>query len=116
MKIWVDADACPREIKDILFRAAERRAVDLTLVANHAIPTPRNPRVTALQVPKGFDEADHEIVRRLDPGDLVITADPVRDLELTYLPLFGYEAMLALSMDHRLAAKELFFEFPSDSP
>ena len=75
MKIWVDADACPREIKDILFRAAERRAVDLTLVANHAIPTPRNPRVTALQVPKGFDEADHEIVRRLDPGDLVITAD-----------------------------------------
>jgi uncharacterized protein YaiI (UPF0178 family) len=75
MRIWVDADACPKAIKEILFRAAERRGVDVTLVANHPLPTPRSARVTALQVPKGFDEADHEIVRRLATGDLVVTAD-----------------------------------------
>lgn len=73
MKIWVDADACPAPIKEILFRAAERTGIELTLVANHAMHVPRH--ATLLQVPQGFDVADHEITARLAPGDLVITAD-----------------------------------------
>ena len=75
MKIWVDADACPGVIKDILFRAAERTGVELTLVANHSIPIPKSRYIKFLQVTSGFDVADNEIVKRLDTGDLVITAD-----------------------------------------
>ena len=75
MKIWVDADACPGVIKDILFRAAERTGVELTLVANHSIPIPKSRHSKFLQVRSGFDVADNEIVKRLDAGDLVITAD-----------------------------------------
>lgn len=75
MKIWVDADACPGVIKNILFRAAERTGIELTLVANHSIPVPASRRVKFLQVGSGFDVADNEIVRRLDAGDLVITSD-----------------------------------------
>ncbi len=75
MKIWVDADACPGVIKDILFRAAERTGVELTLVANHSIPIPKSRHIKFLQVTSGFDVADNEIVKRLDTGDLVITAD-----------------------------------------
>ena len=75
MKIWVDADACPGVIKDILFRAAERTGVQLTLVANHSIPIPPSRHIKFLQVTHGFDVADNEIVKRLDAGDLVITAD-----------------------------------------
>jgi uncharacterized protein YaiI (UPF0178 family) len=75
MKIWVDADACPGVIKDILFRAAERTGVELTLVANHSIPIPPSRLIKFLQVKSGFDVADNEIVKRLDAGDLVITSD-----------------------------------------
>lgn len=75
MHIWVDADACPGVIKDILFRAAERAQVSMTLVANQLLRTPPSPYIRALQVPKGFDVADNEIVQRLQAGDLVITAD-----------------------------------------
>lgn len=75
MKIWVDADACPVVIKEILFRAAERTATPLTLVANHALRVPTSKFISTLQVPAGFDVADNEIVKRLQPGDLVITAD-----------------------------------------
>ena len=75
MKIWVDADACPGVIKQILFRAAERTETQVTLVANHAMPTPPSSFITFLKVSSGFDVADNEIVKRLDPGDLVITAD-----------------------------------------
>ncbi len=75
MKIWVDADACPVVIKEILFRAAERTATELTLVANHALRIPPSKLISTLQVPAGFDVADNEIVKRLQPGDLVITAD-----------------------------------------
>ena len=75
MKIWVDADACPGVIKEILFRAAERTGVELTLVANHSIPVPKSRHIKFLQVTSGFDVADNEIVKRLDTGDLVITAD-----------------------------------------
>ena len=75
MAIWIDADACPRVIRDILYRAAERCRVSVTLVANQAIDRPRSRYVTMLQVGAGLDAADQEIVRRAAPGDLVITAD-----------------------------------------
>lgn len=75
MHIWVDADACPAVIKDILFRAARRSEIPLTLVANKLLRTPASPFIRALQVPRGIDVADSHIVRSLKPGDLVITAD-----------------------------------------
>jgi len=75
MQIWVDADACPNVIKEILFRAATRAHVSLTLVANQLLRTPPSPYIKALQVPAGFDVADSKIVQQLQPGDLVITAD-----------------------------------------
>ena len=75
MKIWVDADACPVVIKDILFRAAERTGVELTLVANQPLRIPPSRYIKLLQVASGFDVADNEIVKRLDAGDLVITGD-----------------------------------------
>jgi len=75
VKIWVDADACPVVIKEILYRAADRTGVQLTLVANQALSTPSSPNINALQVPRGFDVADDEIVKRLDAGDLVVTSD-----------------------------------------
>ncbi len=75
MKIWVDADACPVVIKDILFRAAQRTKTMLTLVANQAMRVPASDFVRTIQVPSGFDVADNEIVKQLDAGDLVITAD-----------------------------------------
>lgn len=75
VQIWVDADACPVVIKEILFRAAERTKTRLTLVANQYITTPRSHYISSVQVSQGFDVADNEIVRRCNAGDLVITAD-----------------------------------------
>ena len=75
MKIWVDADACPGVVKEILFRAAERTGVQLTLVANQPLAAPSSANIRTLQVPRGFDVADDEIVKRLEAGDLVITSD-----------------------------------------
>jgi hypothetical protein len=75
MKIWVDADACPVVIKEILFRAAERTKVSLVLVANQALWTPNSSYIKTVQVPGGFDVADDEIMKRLTAGDLVITSD-----------------------------------------
>lgn len=74
-RIWVDADACPKVIKEILYRAAERTGIQLTLVANQALTVPRMPNLRVLQVRQGFDVADNEIVRLVAAGDLVITAD-----------------------------------------
>lgn len=74
-QILVDADACPVAIKEILFRAAEREQVSVTLVANQYLRTPPSRYVRAVQVPGGFDVADHEIVRRVAVGDLVVTQD-----------------------------------------
>jgi len=73
--IWVDADACPGVIKEILFRAATRTGVAVTLVANQALRIPRIPSVRVVQVASGFDVADAEIVKRVAAGDLVVTAD-----------------------------------------
>ena len=75
MKIWVDADACPVPVKEIVFRAAQRTGVHATLVANHSMSIPKSPHVELLIVPGGFDAADDEIVARVAAGDLVITSD-----------------------------------------
>ncbi|MBD9476927.1 YaiI/YqxD family protein [Achromobacter sp. ACM01] len=75
MHIWVDADACPAVIKDILFRAAQRWQLPLTLVANQMLYTPPSPLIRAVQVPRGFDVADAHIAERASEGDLVITGD-----------------------------------------
>lgn len=80
MKIWVDADACPVVIKEILFRSAERKKVQVTLVANQPMNTPRSNYINSIQVTQGFDVADSEIVKCLNAGDLVITGDiPLAD-------------------------------------
>ena len=75
MRIWVDADACPSAIKDILFRAAERTEVRVTFVANQNIHTPPSRFIDSMRVKPGFDVADNEILRRLEPNDLVVTGD-----------------------------------------
>ena len=84
MKIWVDADACPTVIKDILYRAADRTKRETILVANQALRTPPSLYIKTLQVGAGFDVADNEIVKRCEPGDLVITSDiPLADEVIT---------------------------------
>jgi uncharacterized protein YaiI (UPF0178 family) len=75
VKIWVDADACPVVIKEILFKAAVRTGIELTLVANQTISVPKSANITFVRVGSGFDVADNEIVKRLEKGDLVITGD-----------------------------------------
>lgn len=75
MKIWVDADACPAAIREILFRAAERTELHLMLIANQPVRIPHSPYIKMFQVASGFDVADNEIVKRLSAGDLVITSD-----------------------------------------
>lgn len=75
MPIWVDADACPKVIKEVLYRAAERTSTTVTFVANQSLSVPSSPWLKTLRVPAGFDVADNEIVNRAQPGDLVITAD-----------------------------------------
>lgn len=75
MKIWVDADACPNVIKEILFRAADKRKIYTILVANQHIRTPPSPFLSSVQVGAGFDVADNHIVQQMQQGDLVITAD-----------------------------------------
>ncbi|MCL4200854.1 MAG: YaiI/YqxD family protein [Pirellulaceae bacterium] len=75
MQIWVDADACPGEIKELLYRAAKRTQTKVTLVANQALRTPRSEYIDSLLVPSGMNVADRRIVESVQPGDLVITAD-----------------------------------------
>ncbi len=75
MQIWVDADACPKAVKDVLYRVANRTKTLTTLVANQFLQTPPSRYITSLQVKSGFDVADNEIVKRLKPDDLVITSD-----------------------------------------
>ncbi len=80
MKIWVDADACPVVIKEILFKAADRTKITTTLVANHYVRIPPSPFISFMQVSSGFDVADDEIVKRIEANDLVITSDiPLAD-------------------------------------
>jgi hypothetical protein len=83
-QIWIDADACPVVIKEILFKAADRTQTQTTLVANHALHLPPSRYLSFIQVTAGFDVADNEIVKRLNQGDLVITSDiPLADEAIT---------------------------------
>jgi len=75
VKIWIDADACPKPIKELLYRVAQRKKIILTLVANRSLVYPVSPLIRSIQVAAGADVADQEIIRLLEPGDLVITAD-----------------------------------------
>jgi uncharacterized protein YaiI (UPF0178 family) len=75
MQIWVDADACPKVIKEILFRAAERMQIPMVLVANQFLQVPPSPLITTIRVPRGADVADQHIVEQIGAGDLVVTAD-----------------------------------------
>ncbi|CED70677.1 putative uncharacterized protein [Aliivibrio wodanis] len=75
MQIWVDADACPKVVKEVLCRAATRTGLQITFVANHYVPVPTAPNIKSIQVESGFDVADDEIVRRSEAGDLVISGD-----------------------------------------
>ncbi|THB70006.1 MAG: YaiI/YqxD family protein [Gammaproteobacteria bacterium] len=100
MKIWVDADACPVAIREILFRAANRKEVLVTLVANQSIKTPPSKYIRMLRVLSGFDVADNEIVNKLEPGDLVITSDiPLADEAIS-------KGAVALSSRGELFTKE----------
>ena len=75
VKIWIDADACPGRVKEIVFRASRRLSISVTLVANRPLQVPRSPLIITMQVGPGFDEADHVLVQQAAPGDLVVTAD-----------------------------------------
>lgn len=75
MQIWIDADACPKVIKEILFRVAERLQIPLVLVANQSLQVPSSPLITTIRVAKGADVADQRIVEQIAAGDLVVTAD-----------------------------------------
>lgn len=75
MKVWIDADACPRDVREIVFRASRKRRFPVTLVANKAQPTPPMKWITAVQVAQGMDVADDHIAQHATPGDLVITQD-----------------------------------------
>ena len=92
MHIYVDADACPKVIKEILFRAAEREQIPLTLVANQPMSTPPSRFIQSLRVTSGFDVADNEIVRRIAAGDLVITGDIPLAAEVVEKGGFGLSA------------------------
>jgi uncharacterized protein YaiI (UPF0178 family) len=84
MQIWIDADACPKVIKEIIFRAAMRTQTQATLVSNHPLQAPLSPFIKKLQVAHGFDVADDEIIKNIAQGDLVITADiPLADAVIT---------------------------------
>ena len=84
MNIWIDADAAPNAIKEVVFRAAERLQIATVLVANQFIRTPPSKVISSIQVPAGFDVADNTIIEKLEPGDLVITADiPLADEVIT---------------------------------
>jgi len=75
VKIWVDADACPVVVKEILFKLAERQQITVTFIANHYLKIPKHRHLSFFQVAQGFDVADNEIVKRVNPRDLVITSD-----------------------------------------
>ncbi|WP_404400412.1 YaiI/YqxD family protein [Idiomarina seosinensis] len=100
MKLWVDADACPVAIKEILYRAANRKQIPVTLVANQMLKVPPSKWISCVQVASGFDVADNEIVNRVGAGDLVITSDiPLADEVIS-------KAALALSPRGELFTKE----------
>ncbi|MGO3133359.1 MAG: YaiI/YqxD family protein [Alcaligenes sp.] len=117
MQIWVDADACPVVIKEILYRAGQRWSRHVTLVANQMLRTPPSPWLRAVQVARGFDVADDYIVQHASPGDLVITADiplAAQVLERGALVLTPRgERLDANSIGERLAIRDMMDELRS---
>ena len=120
MQIWVDADACPGVIKNILFKASERTGLALTLVANHPMRIPPMQQIKLLQVPSGFDVADNEIVKRLETGDLVITNDiplAARCVEAGAKVLKpNGEALTAVNIGNVLAMRDLAADLRAADP
>ena len=114
MQIWVDADACPAVIRNILFKAADRARTMVTLVANQPRPKPPSPHVRAIQVAPGFDVADNEIVKRVEPGDLVITADIPLAARIVELGALGLDPRGELyseeNVGERLSMRDLMQE------
>jgi uncharacterized protein YaiI (UPF0178 family) len=116
--IWVDADACPGVIKDILYRAAERVRIPLTLVANQPLRTPRSEFIKSIRVGAGFDVADHKIVQLAEEGDLVVTADIPLAAELVPLGVLALnprgELYTEENVADRLAMRNLMDQLRSD--
>lgn len=110
-QIWIDADACPQVVRDILLRACERTSVPLCFVANQAVRVPAGLPVRAVQVPHGFDVADNYIVQHLTPGDLVITQDIPLASEVVKLGALAIgprgQLHTAESIGQRLAMRDL---------
>jgi uncharacterized protein YaiI (UPF0178 family) len=111
MRIWVDADACPGDVKELLYRAADKRKVTMIFVANQPVRTPRSDYLSSICVPGGMNMADRHIVDQVEPGDLVITADiplaaAVIDKGAEALEFRG-ELFTATSIGERLAARNL---------
>ncbi len=111
MRIWIDADACPGPVKDIVFRAVCRVGVPVTLVANRRLALPPSPLITAIQVDPGFDEADHVLAQQAESGDLVITADIPLAARLVARGIAALnprgEAYSAENIQERLALRDL---------
>ena len=118
-QIWVDADACPKVIKEILFRAADRASVPVTLVANQALQVPRSPHIRSIQVAAGFDVADNHIVQQAEEGDLVITADIPLAAEAIAKshsdhPIAFWRNRFQTVLDHAAETRVAFGEQPKD--
>ena len=114
MTIWVDADACPNVIKEVLYRAADRTQIELVLVANQYLRVPPSRFIRAMVVPKGFDVADNEIVRLCQPGDLVITADiPLAVSSILHSKTFD-NGMICASEQSVIVAKEIYAKFKKE--
>jgi len=111
MKIWVDADACPNVIKDILFRVAERAKLVVVLVANQRIPHPDSMFIRSIQVAQGFDVADNEIVRQAHSGDLVVTSDIPLAAEVLGKDCFALNPRGELYTKDTIAAKLTMRDF-----
>lgn len=118
MKIWVDNDACPHDIKDIIFRASERRGVPVVLVANRPMRPPPYALVTCLTAPAGADEADKMIAAQVAPGDLVITADiPLADAVVTAAGVAinpKGEVYTAANIKEKLAMRDFMTQMRND--
>jgi uncharacterized protein YaiI (UPF0178 family) len=114
LQIWVDADACPTTIKELLFRAAIRTKTMLTLVANQSMATPRSEFIASLLVPSGMNVADRRIVELVQPGDLVVTADIPLAAEVVAKNALALdprgELYTGSNIGQRLAVRNLFDE------
>lgn len=117
LRIWIDADACPRPIKDFLFKTSRKRAVKLVLVANQTMNAPENPLISIVTVPHGADKADDRIIDQIQPGDIVVTQDiplAARAVEKECIAIGVHGELLdESSIGHRLATRNLMDQMRS---